>query len=66
MNVHPYDDGFILRLDFVLEDELEHENHNLNVYDWTPQTESWVTATGTNEYRCASALMARQMNNLIS
>lgn len=36
MNVHPYDDRFTLRVDFVLEDELGHANHNLNVYDWTP------------------------------
>lgn len=62
MNVHPYDNRLALIIDFVLEDELEHTNHNLNVYYWMPQTESWVTATGTNEYRCASALM----NTIIS
>ena len=33
MNVHPYDDRFTLGVDFVLEDELEHANHNRNIYD---------------------------------
>lgn len=51
MNIHPYDNRLALIIDFVLDDVLEHANHNLNVDDWTPQTESWVTATGTNEYK---------------
>lgn len=51
MNIHPYDNRLTLIIDFVLDDVLEHANHNLSVDDWTSQTESWVTATGTNEYR---------------